>query len=632
MTVKISLSKKEKAALKDLLNAGKVSPQELKRLRRMLWEQDYDEEPVSFREFLESPAFLHNIGLYDKWKIVLTKFFMDESMELILQSSVGSGKTTVGCVALLYQIYKLLCLKDPSAYYGLLPGFPIVFGLYNIYKYKAGQVVLDRFRALLNLIPWFQDKIIRNLVSYNEIVFKKNIKVIIGAQELDALGEDLYGCIIDEVNFMKMSTNVEKMQALKLYNAVRTRIISRFHNQGRTPGLVIMISSKRVESDFLNQHIERVKNQPKTMICNFALWEVKPDNYSGKTFKVQVGDRFRTSKILQDNATPEIGAKVIDVPIEHLQDFQRDIDQALRDIANIATFNYQPLIPEPSRLYACIDETRPLPSITEYAVASIEDDYKISDFIVLENFVRRVGSNYEPIIHPGVPRYIHLDLSQVKDYTGLAIVHHDGYLEEERVDFSNIRYNVYVPKFYVDLVLQIRYGNSRIDYSKIRDFIFYLKTIGYNIAKVTADSYQSADFIQILSKAGLNTQTISVDKTTQAYMLLREIIMGKRLNLYKHTLLIDELLKLEYHKDLEKVDHPANGSKDLSDSLAGSIWMCYNAIAGTVSYKPLEITITPIKPNVQSVVGNDTWILKDNKNYIIDNNTKLGSQGILLKE
>jgi hypothetical protein len=626
------LTKEEKEALKKLLKEAQQKPSEISKIQSELWKEDYDEKPVSFKEFLEGDRFLKNIGIYPKWREVLEDFFSKNKQELIICSAIGTGKTTIGCVALLYQVYKLLCLKDPQKYYGLLSGFPIVFGLYNIFKYKAGQVVLDKFRALLNLIPWFQDKINRNLASENMIVFNKNIKIVIGSRELDAIGEDLYGCLIDEVNFMKQSSVIEKQQALNLYEAIRTRIISRFRTKGRTPGLLILVSSKRTESDFLQVHINKVRDSAMTYVCEFALWAVKPWVISGKTFKVVVGDRIKGSRILAENEPIEPGAKVIDVPIEFKREFELNIDQALRDIANIATYAYKPLIPDISRLYKCIDSGRQSPTISEYAIAGLDDDYKLSDYLILERVVKQVGTNWEVLVHPEVPRYMHLDLSQVKDYTGLAIVHHDGFIEEERTDFNGVRYSVYVPKFYVDLVLQIRYGNSRIDYSKIRDFIFYLNRIGFKFAKITADSYQSADFIQILQKSGFKAETISVDKTVKPYMILRELIMGQRINMYQHSLLIEELSKLEYYDDLDKVDHPPEGSKDLADALAGSIASCYADVSTFATYKPITVVQpTNLRPNIKSVIGDDLWITKEKGNYIIDDNlTKLNDRGYLL--
>lgn len=51
---------------------------------------------------------------------------------LILTGSIGLGKTEVASIAMLYLLYRMLCLKDPYSYYGLMPNDKITFSLLNI--------------------------------------------------------------------------------------------------------------------------------------------------------------------------------------------------------------------------------------------------------------------------------------------------------------------------------------------------------------------------------------------------------------------------------------------------------------------------------------------------------------------
>ena len=45
-----------------------------------------------------------------------------------------------------------------------------------------------------------------------------------------------------------------------------------------------------------------------------------------------------------------------------------------------------------------------------------------------------------------------------------------------------------------------------------------------------------------------------------------------RVSLIRHNKLENELIYLQRDTSTGKLDHPANGSKDIADSLAGSIW------------------------------------------------------------
>lgn len=626
----VSFTEKEKAALQELLKSVGEDPKLIYKIREDLWSYDYYEKPVTFQEFCTNPRYLGHVSLYDKWKIELTKFFdQGNYTELILTGAIGTGKTTAGCVALLYKIYQLLCMKNPWDYFGLLKGSPIVLGLYNVFKWKAGGVVLDTFKSILRNIEWFKDKVKEDDIRSNWILFPNNIKIIIGATELDALGENLYGCLIDEVNFMRV-TREERKQAESLYYAIKFRLKSRFERYGRVPGLIILVSSKRTEADFLNVHLRKNKDLTHSYVCDFALWEVKPQYFSlDKIFKVQVGDRYRRTRILENGEKPEPGAKVIDVPIECLNEFKLDPDKALRDLAGVATYTYRPLITDPDRLLNCIDLNRERPTIEEYVLCSLDDKVELADSIYVDKLARKSGTMYVPLVNPQMPRFIHLDLSQRGDYTGIAMVHHAGYIEEEKLDLSGTRYKVYVPKFYVDLVWQLRYGNSRIDFSKIRSFIFYLKYLGFKIGKITADSYQSADFLQIMSKAGYATDTISVDKKSEPYMYLKEIIYGGRLNLYRHELLQQEILQLEYDASNDKVDHQTGGSKDIADALTGAIWTCYQVVGGRFRHygveqkqvQKVELEYTgDVREGIHSLVGGT-------KELVIDKDTQFSDLG-----
>lgn len=111
---------------------------------------------------------------------------------------------------------------------------------------------------------------------------------------------------------------------------------------------------------------------------------------------------------------------------------------------------------------------------------------------------------------------------------------------------------------------------GEVDIASIRERIYALKAMGYNIAKVTFDGYQSRDSIQMLKKASINADYLSVDRTIDPYNNLKMAIYEKRLDVYHTDILQKELIQLELVKGI-KVDHPANGSKDLSDSIAGVV-------------------------------------------------------------
>lgn len=81
-----------------------------------------------------------------------------------------------------------------------------------------------------------------------------------------------------------------------------------------------------------------------THVSRYKQWEVLPKHkWSGKWFKLAVGNEVLQSHILGENVSPAIveaqerhGYQVIDVPLELKHDFEMDLNRALIDFAGIA--------------------------------------------------------------------------------------------------------------------------------------------------------------------------------------------------------------------------------------------------------------------------------------------------------
>lgn len=87
----------------------------------LLFELDKDsyiERPVSIETFLSDSDFLGDVigrEIYPFWRNHLTKLFpttfYSPYSEVILSLPIGSGKTTLSNISILYEIHKLLCLR-----------------------------------------------------------------------------------------------------------------------------------------------------------------------------------------------------------------------------------------------------------------------------------------------------------------------------------------------------------------------------------------------------------------------------------------------------------------------------------------------------------------------------------------
>lgn len=85
--------------------------------------------------------------------------------------------------------------------------------------------------------------------------------------------------------------------------------------------------------------------------------------------------------------------------------------------------------------------------------------------------------------------------------------------------------------------------------------------------------HNSQETKQALIVAGIESEILSVDKTEEPYRLLRSMVEEARVTLPSSLLLRAELRGLQQDPRTRKIDHqPGTGSKDLSDSVCGSVW------------------------------------------------------------
>lgn len=181
----------------------------------------------------------------------------------------------------------------------------------------------------------------------------------------------------------------------------------------------------------------------------------------------------------------------------------------------------------------------------------------------------------------GKTRFIHVDLSLKRDRTGLCMVHSGGFKEiKTSMGIETL------PVVNVDLVhsWEAKPG-AEINFSAVRQMIVDLCR-KFDVAKVTFDRWQSIEMVQSLRAQGINADFHSVKKSDYD-TLLTSIYDGRLRGYWDEILVEEELLKLRLFGN-NKIDHPASGSKDLADALAGAVYSCVDNIT---SDQEIEIEI-----------------------------------------
>lgn len=540
-----------------------------------VWLADYEEIPVDIDTFLEDPEYLGqatNLGkqIYPFWRQTLREIFANgdtEYEEIAFTGAIGIGKTAIAVYAIAYLTYRLLCLKFPQRYFGFADTDEIAVFFFNATVALAQGVGYSRLNACLMESPWFlAHGSVQGSASNPYFVPDKHIAIKAGSKASHGLGQQIFCGFLDEVNFAPGSnTTMEKSKIMQTYSSVKARIKSRFIRNGKLLGKMFLVSSKKAQDDFLEVYLDKRRKEgdaDRLYIVDEPLWVVKPsDTYSGKMFKVAYGSKQLTPRVIEPGedleAIRRLGYEILDVPIELESDFRFNIITALQDLAGKALpgttsyFSYK-------IIDSCYSD-RPNPFSAEILEIGLSDHMEYQEFFNLD----LVPKEY---LHK--PMAIHIDTSLKNDITGITgSCYVDNVLAD--TDDGTIEKRVYAQVFSVGIKAP---PGTEISMAKNRRFIYWLRSVGFNIAVISTDTFQTAESHQILRDKGFTTQLKSLDRTPEGYQTLREAMVEHRISLIRHNKLENELIYLQRDTSTGKLDHPANGSKDIADSLAGSIW------------------------------------------------------------
>ncbi|TXH19408.1 MAG: hypothetical protein E6R03_00560 [Hyphomicrobiaceae bacterium] len=481
-------------------------------LEDKLWEADYRERPVDIDQFIEDPEYLGNSlkrgeVVYERWREIHREI-NDPSRnisEVIFTGAIGTGKTFNAVIALGYDVYKLSCLRQPQTFYGLAEGSKIVYGLYNVFKYKVGTTSFPVLKNFVTSSPYFQKHFTRDPNVETTLRFPHNIQIISGSSDLHAIGDNLHAALIDEANFMKEKAKKKDegahSQAMQLHQSIQRRQESRF----RTPGRIYLVSSKKHESSYTTNYIRRSRGRPSVYIADLALWDTKPKSFyrgfGDKKFRVYVGTAVQESRILKENEVAPENAEIVYVPEKHRDAFEMDVEGSLRDIAGVETVATRPLIQNRERLMQCVDRSIPYAFTGPTLLVGVKSEETIEDFFKHAEVLDVRASRYIPKRNPGALRFAHIDLALTGDCAGISVGHVADIRRVKRARADGSSYEATAPVIEIDIMTRVKAPiGDEIDISKIRAFLVALRQYGYNLHTISYDGWQSADSIQILTK------------------------------------------------------------------------------------------------------------------------------------
>lgn len=546
-----------------------------------LVDMEYEHPLPDMETFLLDPYYMGETGknIYPKLIDDLIEIFDGGPyLEIHLTGGIGWGKSTLAEFIEARMIAECLAHRDPASAFGLMPGSTISFVNISVSETQARRVIFSGLGQKIKRSPFFQEYGRPDPRVVSELRFPKQILVSpVSSTDNSVLGLDLWGGVMDESNFMAVvekSTAKSRQgkrydQAESIYNAMMRRMKSRFMTVGTLPGKLVLVSSKTFPDTFMERRMKEVQDtgEKGVFIRDYSTWEPKPPGtYSGATFAVEVGDISNMSRILEPGQEDSALGKVVHPPEEFRGEFEKDIDQAIRDLAGIATATINPYLREFNKVNMAIDQREHPFSVIETNL--IDGGHLLEEFLLEED--ERKGKVV--ILNPESPRWVHVDPSLTGDATGFCMGHVGGLVEVHRRDSDTEQWITdEAPLFVVDVALRIiPPPMGEIDFVKVRQLVYDLKDMGFDIKGVSMDSYQSRESIQHYRKRGYQAELISVEKEG-AYKLVKDAFYEKRVMMYRYKPLLEELRRLEYDKKSGKIDHPAGGSKDVADGLCGVV-------------------------------------------------------------
>jgi len=505
---------------------------------KLLSQEELEMEPVSIQTFVQDKKYLGLPPLSDiQLEIVRhsTQIFKKHTLqkmigmeegeayynkytdnEVICMLGKGSGKDHCARISIAYTAYLMHCLRDPLTYFGKANGVYIDLLNLAVNAQQAQRVFFEPLKNLLLSSPFFNEVGFEPRVS-EIFFFSRPVRCFSGHSESEGWeGYEVMTVILDEIAAFKTDAEL-KGETRSKGSASAIYNMSKLSVMSRFPevGKVILLSFPRYKGDFIETRFTDANEKTEP-----KTWTIKA-------------------------ATWEVNPTI--------ERHQLESEYIRNPIEARARFECEP----PNMEDAYFRDPDLVRKAFNYADSPIDED---------DGSFKRWFNGSD-----GRTRFIHVDLALKRDRAALCMVHGDGMKEiQTSMGVETL------PVVNMDLVYswEASVGNE-INFASIRQMIIDLCR-KFQVATVTFDRWQSVEMIQSLRAQGINADFHSVKKSD--YDTLLTAIYDTRLRGYWNEILVEEeLLKLRLFGN-NKIDHPATGSKDLADALAGAVSMCVKNI------------------------------------------------------
>lgn len=527
---------------------------------------EWRELPVSPKEFFEKYL---NEPCYPEQQAFIDKILGTDPLkwdcsyqEGIALVGKGGGKDRTIAKLLVYLCYKILCLNNPQEFFENASIDIInismnakmakkVFFKYFVSFIKKCRIPAGPGTNVLDRKNWFvlQGLDLKKDVLDREVTFPRGV----ACHSLDSTDYSFEGLNVLVAIFDEVGGFIPD-KAREIYDAVTDTQTSRYNVKRKT----ILLSFPRDPNDFMMTRFKEAELEPSTYRVRGSTWEWNPKKKK-EDFKEQY------------SKNPERARRVYECLCEQGEGGYFKYKEQLQFILG--------------------GQNRENPIVGDYVIVK---SLKMLQF--KPTFVPDPSAKY----------FIHVDTAKGKeggDAAGLCMAHYmpnmltklSGEHVKKLKDLEGIDLSSFQEKnslgVKIDLYFQIRAPKGgEIIFDDILEFVLNLKRgLKFNVKKTTFDGYQSLSLIQNLKKYGIESEELSVDKSTEPYDSLKSVIYRGVVDTYPNFVALRELEELMVN-DRGKIDHPTEsfrrsseegdkkGSKDVADAMAGAVHSCLSDI------------------------------------------------------
>ena len=546
----------------------------------LIGKQIYREQPVGIKTFIEDSYFLGSIydDVFPMWKNMLQEIypapFLKAYNEVILSCALRAGKTTCEAISVLYEMYLLMCMVNPSKSLLGRANASIVFAMLSKDNSTAVSQMCDQLQKCLAMSPYFQEQVEEKL-SFSTVDKKgtnitAGIVLKAGSGMSTVVGTDLICGVLDEANIKPTGMAAESFVSnrLDLYKYMLDRRKATYDKAPYMTGIMWLTSSPEDEIDVLGERIKQVQKEQLQNVMikdDIARWDTRGTE-SKTFFPLFLGSVFKDPCIIDETPglilTPEEKENILMVPEEYRNEFRTDMDASIRGIAGRRTTGTAPLF-RSGAIFPKVFWRDDKVFSKDELVIDIDNLHTLEDYLVDKDY----------FAHPRKPkcyRYIHLDIASKNDRFGMSSIFSDmvKYTDEEGG-------TKYMRKYYEDFTIGIKAAKGgTVDILRVLEFVYSLKKKGYPIKIVTTDSHQGELARQIIAKHGITTEYLSVEEKKDRYYNLKNLILTESLEGHENPILVGELRRLK--DGVKKVEKVKGSTDDLSDAICGACWSCFN--------------------------------------------------------